>query len=95
MKGLTMKTHTFQIYADPGHAWCKVSFKKLFDLGLHDKISHYSYMRGLYAYLEEDCDLSLLIQAIKARGDSVAFKESHTNKTSKIRGYAHYHFSFF
>jgi hypothetical protein len=85
-----MKTHTFIVYADPGHAWCKVHFKKLFDLGIHNKISHYSYMRGLYAYLEEDCDLSLLIHTIQSKGDTVAFNEKHTNKVSKIRGYSRY-----
>ena len=88
-----MKTHTFTIFADPSHAWCKVHFKKLFDLGIAHKVSPYSYMRGVYAYLEEDCDLSLLIEAIKARGDNIGFIEKHTNKRSKIRSYLSYNFT--
>lgn len=78
------------IYADPGHAWCKVSRALLVKLDIADKVSAYSYQRGDSVYLEEDCDLSVLISALKAKGVSVEFKEFHTNKSSKIRSYSHY-----
>ena len=78
------------IYADPGHAWCRVPRALLVKLDIADKVSTYSYQRGDSVYLEEDCDLSLLIQALKAKGKTVEFKEFHTNKRSKIRSYDYY-----
>lgn len=80
----------FNIYADPGHAWCKVPMSLLVKLNIADKVSTYSYQRGDSVYLEEDCDLSLLINALKSKGKTVEFKEFHTNRTSKIRGYNYY-----
>jgi hypothetical protein len=86
-----MKTRNFHVYSDPGHGWCKVHKKLLVKLGIENKITTYSYMRGDYAYLEEDCDLSTLINALKANGCmNISFKEFNTNRTSKIRGYSHY-----
>lgn len=79
------------IYADPGHAWAKVKLSKLYRLGIADKVSPYSYMRGEYAYLEEDADLSLLISALKEKGIEFSFDEKHTNKQSKIRSYYPYY----
>lgn len=83
----------FNIYADPGHAWCKVSRSLLVKLDIADKVSCYSYQRGDSVYLEEDCDLGLLIGALKAKGKTVEFKELHTNKSSKIRSYDSYFYN--
>ena len=47
---------TFTVYSDPGHAWVKVPRDLLKTLGIESDISPYSYMRGEFAYLEEDCD---------------------------------------
>ena len=80
----------FVIYADPGHAWCKVPKKLLVKLGIADQITSYSYQRGEYAYLEEDCDLSLLVSTLQVKGKKVEFDERHTNKSSKILSYSHY-----
>jgi len=85
-----MRKLTLNIYSDPGHAWCKVTRKLLVDLGISDKITTYSYQRKDSVYLEEDCDLSTLIGALKDKGVTVKFKEFHTNKQSKIRSYIHY-----
>lgn len=84
------KERVFQVYNDPGHAWAKVPRKTLKDLGIEDKITSYSYQRGDYAYLEEDCDLSTLISALKARGIQPVFREYHGNKISRIRNYESY-----
>lgn len=83
-------TKTFDVYADPGHAWAKVSLKDIQSYGLIEAISPYSYMRGGFAYLEEDCDLSRLVAAFKNVGRTVKFREHHGDKRSKIRGYACY-----
>jgi hypothetical protein len=78
------------VYNDPGHAWAAVKIDELQALGIADKISAYSYQRGKTAYLEEDCDLSTYLAAIKAAGQEVQFVEKHTNNRSPIRSYATY-----
>lgn len=90
METTKIKTRQFNIYADPGHAWCRVPRGLLYKLDIADKISSYSYERNEHVYLEEDCDLSVLIKALKDRGIQPKFKEFHTNKQSKIRSYYHY-----
>jgi hypothetical protein len=81
---------TFNFYVDPGHGWVKVPKKLLKKLEIDEKITAYSYMRNDQAYLEEDLDLSTFIKAMQAKGYKVAFKDFHTNKTSKIRNYDAY-----
>ncbi len=56
------KSITIPFYADPGHGWGKVKVNVLRELEIEDKISGCSFLRGPWAYLEEDCDLSLLEQ---------------------------------
>jgi len=85
------------MYSDSGHAWLKVSKRMLILLGIANKISSYSYQRGSYAYLEEDCDFPLFAKALKAANETEGFCleliEHHTDK-SKIRTYdSYYYFS--
>ena len=81
----------FTIYADPGHSWVKVPRKLLHKLNIADKITPYSYQRGEYVYLEEDCDAYTFVQAYKAQiAPVVSFKEKYTNRSSKIRSYPSY-----
>ena len=84
------KKISIKVFADPGHAWARFPKAKLVQLGIADKISTYSYMNGSNAFLEEDCDLSVLVVALRDRGYEIKFNESHTNKQSKIRNYATY-----
>lgn len=84
------KQFTVTVYSDPGHAWAKVRKTVLTNLGIADKVSSYSYQRGDYAFLEEDCDLSLLMQALRDHGTDLRFVEKHTNNQSRIRSYEHY-----
>jgi hypothetical protein len=80
------------IYTDPSHGWAKVSLKELSRLNILDKISSYSYIHknGLYAYLEEDVDLSTYLKALDDKGIKFRMIEKHTDKSSKIRSYARY-----
>jgi hypothetical protein len=82
------------LYTDPAHGWAKVSLSELFNLEIHDKISTYSYIRSnekhSYAYLEEDCDLSLYLKALDDKGIKFRIIEKHTDKSSKIRSYKRY-----
>lgn len=84
------KQITIKVFEDPGHGWARFPKARLVRLGIADKISSYSYQNGANAFLEEDCDLGVLIGALKERGYEIKFSESHTNKQSKIRGYDYY-----
>jgi hypothetical protein len=57
----------FTFHTDPGHGWVEVDVDLLIDLGIHGKITSYSYCDGTRAYLEEDCDAGTFIQAYKAK----------------------------
>lgn len=60
-------------YSDGGHGWLKVSKKQLRLLGIENQISQYSYMRGDFAYLEEDCDLTTFVVALaKSKGIDIS-----------------------
>jgi hypothetical protein len=85
-----MKTFTIIVYNDPGHGWGKVKRQVLSNLGLVDKVSAYSYQYKDNVYLEEDCDLPLLVQTLFALDVRVKFVEKSTNKQSKIRSYESY-----
>lgn len=86
-----MRTKTITFYADPGHGWAKVKKSELAKLQIAELISPYSYERGEYAYLEEDCDLSIYLAALKANGQSYKFSGTTcAYKQSRIRGYNRY-----
>ena len=80
----------FDVYADAGHAWMKVKKDLLHKMGIADKITAYSYERGEYAYLEEDCDLTTFCNRYKDMyGIDIEFKIYYSVK-SRIRGYNNY-----
>lgn len=79
-----------KFYSDPGHGWAAVKRDLINSLGIADKITHYSYQKGNTVYLEEDCDLSTLITALKDKGVSITFDERNTNNRSPIRSYEHF-----
>lgn len=82
----------FRSYSDPGHGWAKVPKKLLRELQIADKITTHSYMRGEFAFLEEDCDLSTFHKAMEARGITPKYKGSCTAYArSKIRSYSFYY----
>ena len=84
------KTFTITCYSDPSHSWGKVRKDVLVNLGIADKITRYSYQRGDYAYLEEDCDLTTLCMALNERDTRVKFVEKRSSRDSKIRSYERY-----
>lgn len=85
------KKKKYDFYEDSGHGWLKVKKKELKRLGISNKISGFSYMRGDYAYLEEDDDLSTFYKAKVSKGEKPAPANVHiTDKKSKIRGYYSY-----
>jgi|GEM_PF-1330821 len=58
-----MHNENYYLIDDGGHSWLKVPMQDLADLGLANKISSFSYVKGNYAYLEEDCDLAVFFAA--------------------------------
>jgi hypothetical protein len=76
---------------DPGHGWLEVKYSELKDLGIEDKISSYSYIKGDAVYLEEDCDAAVYLDAMKAKGKEIEFIElNEPDNYSKIRDYKSY-----
>jgi hypothetical protein len=75
------------VYADPSHAWAKISLEQLNDVNLSfQHISGYSYFKGTDLYLEEDADLSLFVAAYQAKyGEAPDFKERYSKGQSSIR----------
>ncbi len=78
---------TLHFYEDPGHGWLKVPVKLLEELQLVDKISHYSYLLGQHAYLEEDCDVGVLAKALEDARRPFTVVRHFSNNPSTIRGY--------
>ena len=80
----------FDFLMDPGHGWVKVPKALLKDLGIQSKISSYSYQRGEFAYLEEDCDAGEFIVAYKEKfGDVPKFRDRFS-ESSRVRNYESY-----
>jgi len=80
----------FKIYCDPSHSWVKVPISLINKLNIQRKISNYSYVKGEFVYLEEDCDLKWFAQAMEEDGKSIEFQEIHSNRMSRIRSYSKY-----
>jgi ABC-type transport system substrate-binding protein len=84
-----MKELALIFHSDPGHGWLAVKVKLLDKLGLIDKITVFSYLRGKTAYLEEDLDAGTFMSAAKDAGIKVNIKQSYAEKTP-IRYYQPY-----
>jgi len=85
---ITMKTYTY--HCDPGHGWVAVPVSELKELAIDGKVTSCSYISadGQTAYLEEDCDMSLWIDAVvQSTGSQPEMVQEHTNDYSPIREY--------
>jgi len=78
--------NTYRFISDPGHGWLEVPLAEVVRLGLTNRISRYSYQHKNMAYLEEDCDAALFMEAKKNRGEPVKFEEVYQERTP-IRTY--------
>lgn len=65
----------YDFISDPGHGWLKVPMMDLMASGISGQISEYSYQTRDFAFLEEDCDAGIFIEAEKARGVQIKFNE--------------------
>lgn len=57
----------FTFHTDPGHGWLEVPQRLLGELEINNKVSTYSYQRGMTVYLEEDCDAILFVGAFEKK----------------------------
>ena len=91
-----MKKRIFDVYDDINNGWVKVKKDILKFIGVADKITPFSYMRGEYAFLEENCleencDASTFCSAYEDKfGIRPKFRFHHSIKPSRIRNYPHY-----
>ena len=78
----------FTYHTDPGHGWVEVKRSSLIELDVDLSKISYSYQSrdGRTVYLEEDCAVVPLIEAMKAKKISYEFKVLHTNNEHWIRG---------
>ena len=53
--------------SDAGHEWLAVKLSYVVSLGIKDKISSYSYVKGNTVYLEGDCDAAEFFNAYRAQ----------------------------
>ena len=93
------KTYTY--FTDPGHGWLRVTRKELVNLGIDKDITPYSYARGAWVYLEEDCDMATFMRAkgwlqdngraVEGFWDSGVIKHKNClTRQSTIRSYGRY-----
>ena len=80
-----MSDKVFKYYQDAGHGWIAVKINDIFDLGIQHKISQYSYIRGMTAFLEEDCDAVIFIEAWKSKYSIFQYETKHQGDKSYIR----------
>ena len=87
---------TIVFHEDGGHGWLQVPHTLISRLGIGSKISGYSYKDKTSAYLEEDCDLSIFMDALGIEPGSELNKEfwrqcvKEYKDDSPVRRKAHY-----
>ena len=79
------KERIYYKFDDGGHGWLRVHIKDIIKAGIEKLITHWSYIKGKYVYLEEDCDMSLFIDKMK----DIDIITKYT-KWSKIREFESY-----
>lgn len=88
-----MKNKTYKMLGDAGHAWLSVKKKDIEELGMADRITEYSYVKGASVYLEEDLDVGTFIRCYLAKfGKPPAIENGkrYDDKPHPIRGYERY-----
>jgi hypothetical protein len=81
---------TFDYIQDAGHGWIKVPVFLLESLHIADKVSHFSYYRAGYGYLEEDSDAALFFNAYHAKFGADPKLRDRISDRSRVRNYAQY-----
>ena len=80
---------TLNFHNDGGHGWLECNRELINSAGIAADISKYSYQRGNDVYLEEDCDMPLLLNALRKRSIGVVVNDMYQDE-SPVRNYARY-----
>ena len=82
------QAETYQYITDAGHGWLRVPMREISALGIAPQISQYSYIYGQYAYLEEDQDMTIFLDAkgLKISDPSINCPEQ-VDGESAVRNY--------
>jgi hypothetical protein len=80
---------TLNFHNDGGHGWLECNRELISSTGIEENISKYSYQRGNDVYLEEDCDMPLLLDALRKRSIGVVVNNMYQDE-SPVRKYARY-----
>jgi hypothetical protein len=66
-------------FEDPGHGWLRVPLELVRQLGI--EITPYSYQDRRFAYLEEDVDYGVFLDAAKRAGLKVSIETIYQEET--------------
>jgi hypothetical protein len=77
---------TLNFHNDGGHGWLECGRELISSADITDKISKYSYQHGDNVYLEEDCDMPLLLDALRKRSIGVVVNDMYQDE-SPVREY--------
>lgn len=80
---------TLNFHNDAGHGWLECNRELIQSAGIEHEISDYSYQRGNDVYLEEDCDMPLLLNALRKRSIGVVVNDMYQDE-SPVRRFARY-----
>ena len=82
----------FDYIQDAGHGWVKVPLALIRELGITEKITHFSYYNNGQVYLEEDNDTCTFMNAYHARFgfDPKLRDRVARERRSRVRGYEPY-----
>jgi hypothetical protein len=86
-----MKSITIQFFADPCHGWAKVKRSHPVFRKVAHEISHSSYQKGEWVFLEEDSDFGTFYLQLQLEGYDVKIVENVSMvRMSRIRSYDNY-----
>lgn len=86
LRGESKTYREFRRFFDPGHSWLQVPTRLLVKLGILSQISPYSYQKHSWHYLEEDCDMGVFIDAMKAKGIEFKTVGVHLDRGNGLEG---------
>ena len=82
-----MKKMKLTVFNDPAHGWLKVSQKQYREIMGNQMPSRFSYAKGEFFFLEEDCDMQYFWEEAKKQGYEISLVQKTSSKMSKIRNY--------
>jgi hypothetical protein len=84
-----MKSYTFRYLQDSTGGWVEVPRVLLDELEIEAHISSVSRVNGEMAYLHEDHDASVLVIALRRRGDVIRTRQTYSDRC-EVRDFDRY-----